>query len=441
MNYKKSKYNYYCFNKDDILIFNTLNGSFSKITKEKFKSYEFLKNNSFNESNKYLLNAGIIIPKDIDEEILYNKYKHSIIENHILSIVIIITSKCNFRCKYCFESDYRFQPNDLTEEYANKIIRFISKNINKYSGLSITWFGGEPLLKLDRIKRISKQIINLCNCAKKFYTASIITNGYLLNKNVFCELLECKIREYQITIDGLKSTHDKLRPLKNGIGTFKVITKNLKEIKDVQGSYRISLRTNCNINVLSNIEEYVNYFENMFGSDNRFKIYLNPIYNAGGSFNKEMGPTLLRLNEYDLALILLDLLKNKSHFDEDWIISRLNPRVLCGAYLMGNYVFSEKGQVCKCSTHYQNDDICVIGSINNRVEIDTCKEAIWLFNLDEYDTCKECKFKPICFSNQCPYHKLRNDINNKICFLKEDNNLKLSKLLIAMDEMGMFKSI
>lgn len=442
MYYKKSKFNYYCINKDELLIYNTLKGTFSKINEDKFKSFEFLKNNSFNVSNENLLNTGIIIPEDIDEELLYNSYKHSLLENSILSIVIIITSKCNFRCKYCFESDYHFLPDDLKEEYANNIINFIGKNINKYRGLSITWFGGEPLLKLDLIKTMSKQIINICDCAKKFYTASIITNGYLLNKKTFSELLEYKVREYQITIDGLKSTHDELRPLKNGMGTFETIISNLKQIKDIQGSYRISLRTNCNINVINNIEEFVDYFENAFFSDNRFKIYFNPIYNAGGSFNKGIENTLLKLDEYDLALMLLDLLQNKSHFDENWLISRLNPRVLCGAYLIGNYVFTEKGQVCKCSTHYQNDDICIVGSIkNNRVEIDNYKESIWLYDLNEDNNCNTCKFKPICYSNECPYHKLRNNTNDKICFLKKDNELKLSKLLIAMDKIGMFDTI
>lgn len=442
MFYKKSSYNYYCYNGKNLLIYNTLNGTFSKILHNDISKLKPLKNSRFHVKSDELIEAGVIIPETTDENIQYNAYKHNLLKNNVLSIVIILTSNCNFRCKYCFESNYDFSPEDLSETSVNAIINYIRKNISNYSGLSISWFGGEPLLKLDLIKLMSDKFIHICDSAKKLYKASIVTNGYLLTKNVFTELLNYNVREYQITIDGLKSTHDKLKPLKNGMGTFDKIIYNLTNIKKCKGRFRISIRTNCNLDVVKNLEQYIRYIEEIFQLDPRFKIYFNPIYNAGGSFLNELSSTLISLDEYELSLKAFDILKNKSLFDENWFISRLSPNILCGSSILGNYVFSETGQVCKCSTHYQNDDLCIVGSINgDTVYIDKHKEAMWLYNLNDEKFCAKCKFKPVCYSTECPYYKLIKKQNNTICFKKSGNTLKLTKILRVMDELGIFKTI
>lgn len=115
-------------------------------------------------------------------------------------------------------------------ELQEDIIDYVRKNIMDFSGVDIRWFGGEPLMALDVIENISYKIIEMCNRTKRRYTASIITNAYLLSRNTYERLIKCHVWLFQITVDGLKDSHDVYRPLYNGEGTFEKIMYNLKEI-------------------------------------------------------------------------------------------------------------------------------------------------------------------------------------------------------------------
>ena len=57
----------------------------------------------------------------------------------------------------------------------------------------------------------------------------LITNGYFFTPEVVEKLVEAKISEIQITLDGFRETHDIRRPLINGKGTFDTIIKNLDD--------------------------------------------------------------------------------------------------------------------------------------------------------------------------------------------------------------------
>lgn len=443
--FKKSKYNYICNNhQGDMLIYNTLNGTFTKILSKDAEKYASLKSGPLNIQSDALQKSGIILPNDADEEALYNALQHQILNENILTIVIVLTTKCNFRCTYCFESEYESCAMNLDYDHAKAITNFVRKKIHKYRGLSVAWFGGEPLLNMEYIRKLSQDFINICSCAKKEYSAVISTNGYLLTKEIFRELLQFQVKEYQITIDGLEQTHNALRPLAGGKGTFKRITENLEALKKVKGNFRVSIRTNCNSDVLENLNEYISYIDNLLYQDPRFKVYFSPVYDAGGSFSSDLRETLLNTDEVDLAVRAFNLLTHKSVFDEVWVTTRLSRNLLCGASLTGNYVFTEKGQVCKCSTHYQDDEICHVGQIiDGQAVIDKYKEAKWLYNLSaQKEDCYNCVLKPICYPNLCPYHLIKDEENPKSwCGSKKDKLLKFSELLKVMDHLNAFHVI
>ena len=76
-----------------------------------------------------------------------------------LVFTILTTEQCNFRCKYCYE---KFKHGQLSDGVIESFIKFIKENIDKYSGVHLRWFGGEPLLGIDVIKKTSKSVQVRC---------------------------------------------------------------------------------------------------------------------------------------------------------------------------------------------------------------------------------------------------------------------------------------
>lgn len=177
---------------------------------------------------------------DRQDDDLYNiiKMKHLsfLYSGNTLLLTIAITRACNFDCDYCFEGNRTGLP--MSQEVEDKLIDLI-KNF-KTNFLSITWYGGEPLLAFDRILSIDRRIQEM----GKRYTASLITNGYLLTEEKIAKLNNLNITYLQITLDGKKETHDNRRYLKNGGPTYDVILRNIDKVLATDFKGTVHVRVN-----------------------------------------------------------------------------------------------------------------------------------------------------------------------------------------------------
>lgn len=61
----------------------------------------------------------------------------------------------------------------MTKEIQNSIIKYVQKNILNYVGLSVVWFGGEPLLALDVVEYLSENFIKICKAGKRTYVSGM----------------------------------------------------------------------------------------------------------------------------------------------------------------------------------------------------------------------------------------------------------------------------
>jgi len=138
----------------------------------------------------------------------------------------IATSECNLQCKYCFgESidDFDEDFDDDTEvDYnlprkINYDLDLLKEFCSKDPECVLTFYGGEPLLELDKLRQIMDKIE-----PKHFI---IQTNGLLLDK------LEPKyvnrLHTILVSIDGQESLTDYYR----GKDTYRKVVDNLKRIK------------------------------------------------------------------------------------------------------------------------------------------------------------------------------------------------------------------
>ncbi|BDB99782.1 radical SAM protein [Saccharolobus caldissimus] len=145
--------------------------------------------------------------------------------NKNITLVILPTEQCNFRCVYCYE---KFKNGKMTKDIVNSLKLFLEKRISSLDYLKIIWFGGEPLLAYDIIIDIMEFIKSKTDNGKPKVRGFMVTNGYLLNLEKAKKLAELNVNEFQVTLDGDEDIHDIRRINIGKRGTFKIIWNNIK---------------------------------------------------------------------------------------------------------------------------------------------------------------------------------------------------------------------
>lgn len=157
-----------------------------------------------------------------------------------VGLTVCPTMGCNFDCPYCFESH---RPGRMTQEVQDGVIALAERMMkaSRARKLDVTWFGGEPLLMPDVIEALSGRLMALAEERGAEYDASIVTNGYLLTREIADLLGRCKVNSAQITLDGIGPEHDKTRHLAGGGPTYDRIVENLRALRL---PFKVSVRHN-----------------------------------------------------------------------------------------------------------------------------------------------------------------------------------------------------
>ncbi len=392
MKYKFSKYNLFVKYDKQYIIFNTLTLSLillecefvNMIKKEAVD--DFLQ--SFSEKEIIdLLDAGIILEKEIDEmKIIKDRYWFNKYKDETLHVSVLTTLGCNFCCPYCFETRRNVKITPKTEE---AIINFIKEQSKDKKAIHIDWYGGEPLLNFQSIKNISDKLIDYSKKNNIKYYSSVTTNGFLLTEDIVEKLVELKVISAQITLDGTKAIHDKMRPLNNGGGTFDVIIENIKKATK---KLKINIRVNLNKENSIYIEDLL---KELVGIKN-ICVALKAIVPAS---YKNYQEKTLEAKEY--AKMVVEKYFYAQRIGMKTAIDNLFTGSVyryCIVDSDSQFIISPTGKLFKCGESYLDDEPGIIGGINseNQIEIDERKKVFWDKDPFAFKECKNCKLMPLC---------------------------------------------
>lgn len=97
---------------------------------------------------------------------------------------------------------------------------------------------------------MSGRLIERCEQAGIGFFASMVSNGLSLKPDVYLRLQRRRVNSFQITLDGLARTHDLMRPVKAGGGSFDIILQNLVDVTALPefAANRTSVTIRVNIN-------------------------------------------------------------------------------------------------------------------------------------------------------------------------------------------------
>lgn len=164
---------------------------------------------------------------------------------------LALTSKCNLLCKYCYgKTSEDFLSEEEKEKYDLELpseINFSIDELKKFAlkdkNFELTFYGGEPLLKIDIIKKIIDEVP-----AKTFM---LQTNGVFLNK-LDSDYLN-KLNTILVSIDGtLDHTNER-----RGKKVFEKVVNNLKYIK--KNGFNGEIIARMTVDETSDVYENVTY--------------------------------------------------------------------------------------------------------------------------------------------------------------------------------------
>ncbi len=212
---------------NNFFIVNILKGNADILNPEEGKMLnDFLKGKDISEDFKENLKRKGYFANEIEENNLYrSKYLDFIDQRdkEELQIFFVPNYSCNFACTYCYQDEYNYNKNEVTIEVIDAFYTYINKEFagrKKY----LTIFGGEPLLNSPKQKTIISYLLEKANDNK--LEVCFVTNGFSLEEYIDI-LKKGKIREIQVTLDGIQSVHDKRRFLKGGGATFEKIIRGI----------------------------------------------------------------------------------------------------------------------------------------------------------------------------------------------------------------------
>ena len=200
---KYSKFNYKTEDKaGNIVLYNSLYKTIRRYEKKYGADIEALRLNPDVQTNSKLMqdmqSCGFFVKSDVDEITISEFAYLQEVSKRNLNLTIVPTMQCNFDCAYCYQEH---GGGFMSEQIQHAIVRHVRKNIVNYTSVSLSWFGGEPLLRKDIVVKLSNEIRAVCKKHYKPFNAMITTNGYALDLETFNILLDCGVRYFQITLD------------------------------------------------------------------------------------------------------------------------------------------------------------------------------------------------------------------------------------------------
>lgn len=353
---------------------------------------------------EHLVQQGFLVANDVDEKRRATFLHQTMHRANSLHLVILPTEACNFRCTYCYED---FPRGKMTDQAKQGLINFIHKQGKFLNHLTVSWFGGEPLLGFDVITELSQVFLQVASKYEFSYSAEIATNGYLLTSEKCKILLQNGIKQFMVTVDGEANEHNKRRKLANDEGTYSTIINNLKNIKKIEDDFEITIRTNFDEASLNSIPNHILEMKALFGDDQRFKTYFRPVARWGGK-NDECLPVCdqktvdQKIWEFTEKAIEVGLPMSSL------VAGSLQPTAsVCYAAKPNSFVVASDARLYKCTLAFEDEDN-QIGNLNEdgSMTIDYDKLAKWTTSGEETDEhCQSCFFRPACQGNHCPYYR------------------------------------
>ncbi|MCH5333826.1 MAG: thioether cross-link-forming SCIFF peptide maturase [Agathobacter sp.] len=187
-----------------------------------------------------LKSEGELFTEDVYEERITDWGKRPVV---VKALCLHIAHDCNLACKYCFaeEGEYHGHRALMDYETGRQALDFLIENSGSRKNLEVDFFGGEPLMNFEVVKRLVAYGREQEKKKDKHFRFTLTTNGVLLDDEVM-EFANREMDNVVLSIDGRREVHDRMRPFRKGAGSYDLVVPKFQKLAESRNQERYYVR-------------------------------------------------------------------------------------------------------------------------------------------------------------------------------------------------------
>lgn len=366
-----------------------------------------------------------------DNDDLIREYQCREIPESFSSMTLFVAQGCNLRCTYCYGDGGSYHDQGyMSFETAKVAVDYLVQQSSQ-DDLYLTFFGGEPLINFDLVKKITKYVREIEKKTSKKITLSMTTNGTLIDDEKRRFILDNNINT-QISFDGTEKVQNANRFYADRRGSYEDALTHTKELRD---DNKVSCRATVSPQGLNIIENFhhlleLNFRSIMFApadnllSDSDYEILTQQYVNMIHEFEK-----LISEGKYDIARKMKFVMSGLKKIYLGGIRN-----LVCGVG-RNMYAVDIHGNLYPCQRFVGIEEFkmgTVFEGVKNR------EDFLNKINVNSHKQCDKCWCRNLCLGN-CPNENYYatgsvNKTHPRVCKHTKIVNEELIRLFLRLGE-------
>lgn len=360
-----------------------------------------------------MVDAWMIVPQNLNEaEKLIESWKLTDDDPSFFGMIINPTLSCNMSCWYCYEKHDTGLYMD--KNIIQSVYRLIDNKIanDRLKRLNVSFFGGEPLLNF---KNVVYPLLSYASakCHKKgvHLNSNFTTNAVLLTSDVLNKLNSLNMAtppSFQITLDGNKDIHDKVRYTVGHIGSYDVILEHIRQA--VTSGCTVNIRFNYTANNVDSFLDTATDLDRFFTAEQKKLVNMN--------FQQIWQDQHIHPEAKEKMLEVAEKIRSIGFYvDSDMMYSRH----VCYADNPNHVVINYDGNVYKCTARdFKENNKEGILLPDGTIEWNEKFHKRMSIRFDN-KACINCSILPLC-NGGCSQGKLDSGMDGRCRFGKDEND-------------------
>ncbi|MFN2226519.1 MAG: radical SAM protein [Anaerolineae bacterium] len=301
--------------------------------------------------------------------------------------VLLLTSRCNLRCVYCYANAGVEQAENVSPELARAAIDHVWRNAVDLGRprFQLTFHGGgEP----TRLWRTLEMAVDYARAKDLPCHVSMVSNGVWTDSQR--EWIIPNLNDLTVSFDGGRETQDRQRPLASGTGSFEAVMRSLNRLDEV--GFRYSIRMTALAPWRGRLARDVEFLCRETGCR---RIQVEPAFNTERGEYDSPGPEEVE----DFCDGFLEAFEVAARAGRRLTYSGARPWLLTHSFCSapwGGLVVNPAGGLVTCyevtGAHHPLAGLCTIGQIEDgRVHVDaSAREAVLDLMAARRSACRGC---------------------------------------------------